>query len=175
MEVQASNKAFLNFYKYSPISLTFDLATNISLGSVSGQPWQTMTTLIRTTTGVIYKLPGATTFTFVETKTYSWATSSPTFNTNGKTVGTVSLGNLVLVQTRDNPITYSSSETNPPTIVGFMNNDYVYQVTWTSNELLVSNSIAMPCLPAVAAVTAITWCTEMFITLAPQLFDVGVN
>lgn len=33
----------------------------------------------------------------------------------------------------------------------------------------------MPCLPTVAAVSAITWCTEMFITLAPQLFDVGIN
>jgi hypothetical protein len=39
MEVQASDKAFLIFYKYSPISLTFDLAKNISLGSVAGQPW----------------------------------------------------------------------------------------------------------------------------------------
>ena len=48
-------------------------------------------------------------------------------------------------------------------------------MTWTSNQLLVSNSIAMPCTPAVTAVTAITWCTNMFITLAPYLFDVGIN
>lgn len=119
MEVQASNKAFLNFYKYSTISLTFDHVKNISLGSVAGQSWQTKTTLIRTVDGVIYKLPTATAFTYVETKTYSWASSSPTFNINGKTLIPVNFENLVLLQTRDNPITYDSAETVAPNIVGF--------------------------------------------------------
>lgn len=62
----------------------------------TGTGWRTKTTLIRTTDGILYKLPGDTTFTYVETKTYTYATRSVSLNTNGKTVGTVDVANLVL-------------------------------------------------------------------------------
>jgi len=42
-------------------------------------------------------MAGASTFTYVETKTYTWVASTVTLNTNGKTIGASSLPNLVLI------------------------------------------------------------------------------
>ncbi len=81
--------------------------------------------MVRTTDGILYSWPGDTTFNYVETKTYTFVKSSVNLNTNGFAVGTVDVANLVLRQTRDDPITYDSAETTHPTILGWMNNDYI--------------------------------------------------
>ena len=81
----------------------------------------------------------------------------------GTPLSATNLQKLVLVQQRDNPITYTSAETTPPNIVGFFDNNYVMQVSYTGGTLVVTSSIAMPCLSTLPA--AVTWCTPMFITM----------
>ena len=134
--------------------------------------WQTTTSLIRTTTGVIFKGASDTTITHYSTTTF--AATTLTLDTNGMTVGTSSLANLVLMQQRDDPTTYSTSETAPPTIVGFMNNNYVMQLSYTGTTLQVTSSISIPCQTtqtACIASTSALWLTS----LSSQWFDVGAT
>jgi len=70
--------------------------------------------LIRTTTGAIYKGANSATITHYKVTDYSWTATTLTLVTTGFTVGTSSLTNLVIKQTRDDPINYNSAETSPP-------------------------------------------------------------
>merc|ERR1712183_739162 len=84
------------------------------------------------------------------------------------------MGNaLVLRQTRDDWINYDSTATTIPTIVGFMNDDYVFVFDYASSTLTASNSIAMPCNTDQVSAGCTT--DRAFITLKPEYFDIGIN
>lgn len=81
---------------------------------------------------------------------------------------------MIYRQRRDDWTTYDSAETAEPQIIAWMNNDYVFLVTWdsASTELVVSDSIAMPCNTDQLG----AGCTDRaFITLAPEWIDIGYN
>lgn len=84
--------------------------------------------LIRSTTGVIFKDSASATITHYKTSDYSWtaATVSIDYSSFSAYMGTINWSSLVLKQTRDDPLNYLSTETAPPNIIGFMNNDYIY-------------------------------------------------
>lgn len=84
---------------------------------------------------------------YYATSDYSYTSTAVTVSWDSVTdyTGTVDLSQLILRQTRDDWINYSTSETTIPTIVGWMNDDYVFTFTYDSYVLTASTSIAMPC------------------------------
>lgn len=87
-----------------------------------------MTVLIRSTTGVIFKASASATITHYTTLDYSWTAAAVSIDSSAfsSSLGTVSWSSLYLKQTRDDFLNYLATETAPPTIIGFMNNDYIY-------------------------------------------------
>ena len=81
---------------------------------------------------------------------------------------------MIYRQRRDDWTTYDLAETVEPQIIGWMNNDYVFLVSYDSSvpELVITNSIAMPC--NTNQLTA--GCEDRaFITLEPEWIDIGYN
>jgi hypothetical protein len=187
--VDKDNNGYLKFYQWNTIANFFELkqTTQAPSGTTENSDWQTKTSLIRTLDGVILKQAGIATLTYYETLTYTWASSTVTVDwaTMASYTGTVDLANLILRQRRDSWETYSTTETDVPNIVGWMNNDYVFQFTYAASVLTASNSIAIPCntnqpLSIVNAdnanLAADLGCTfRTYITVQPEWFDVGVN
>jgi len=173
--VDESNVGSLLFYKWNTISNFFELKQTTQVVSTVASDWKTMTSLIRTTDGVIFKESSQSTLKFFQTSDYTYTQSTVTvdWGTMSSYTGTVDLANLVLKQHRDEWLTYSTSETDVPTVVGFMNNDYVFRFTYATLVLTAADSIAMPC--NANQVTAGCNTERAFITLQPEWFDIGTN
>ncbi len=90
----STNVGWLYFYTFTNITMEFTNSQKILVDASVATGWQTSTSLIRTTTGVIFKGASDTVITHYSTTTFAAATL--TLDTNGKTVGTFSLVNLVL-------------------------------------------------------------------------------
>lgn len=138
--------------------------------------WENDVTLIRNIDGVIFKENGVSDIYFYETLTYTWARSTVTVDwaTMSSYTGTVSLTNLLFKQKRDEWLTYTTGETEAPTIMGWMNNDYIFRFTYAGGVLTCVDSIAVPCntnqLTAGCGGTSRFWSR-----VYSMYFDIGVN
>lgn len=117
-----------------------------AVGSTVAAGWENWTTLIRTTDGVIFKENGVADISYIETLTHTWAVSAVTTDLSGLSkTGTVSATSLVFKQRNDNWIDYSSAADATPAIIAYMNNDFVFQVTYAATVLTFDRAINMPC------------------------------
>lgn len=115
--VDSANTGYLQFYKWNSISNFFELQSTVQASaSTVLSNWQTTTSLLRTTDGVIFSEGGVATIYYYETLTYTWARSTVTVSWGTMTsyTGSISLVDLVLRQARDNWQTYSTAETTIP-------------------------------------------------------------
>jgi len=69
--VDSSNVGWLYFYIWNSVSNFFEFKTRISVDSVAASDWQLNTSLIRTTTGVIFKAASDSNVYFYKTIDYS--------------------------------------------------------------------------------------------------------
>lgn len=101
------------------------------VAAVTGD-WQSETSLIRTIEGVIFKENGVAGIKHFLTLDYSWTESTLTFDSAAFALytGTVDLSLLILRQQRDVWTTYDPAETVEPTIIGWMNNDYIFVLSY---------------------------------------------
>lgn len=173
--VDSASAGWLYFYRFNAISNFFELKSTSQVVTTVASGWETKTSLVRTTTGVIFKASGQSTIYHYTVTDYAYTQSTVTTSqgTISAYMGTVSWNDLVLIQRRDDPYTYSTAETANPTIYGFMNNDYVVQYDYASSTLTATASIAMPC--NTNQVSAGCANERMWITLQREWIDVGTN
>jgi hypothetical protein len=113
--VDSANTGYLQFYKWNSISNFFELQSTVQASaSTVLSNWQTTTSLLRTTDGVIFSEGGVATIYYYETYTWARSTVTVSWGTMTSYTGTISLVDLVLRQARDNWQTYSTAETTIP-------------------------------------------------------------
>lgn len=173
--VDSSSAGWLYFYKWNSVSNYFELDTRVNVVSATATGWETETTLIRTIDGVIFKESSQSDIYYYETLTYTWTATLLTMNYASFTayMGTIDWTSFIMRQTRDEPLTYDTAETEAPRFVGFMNDDYIYVLSYAASVLTVTDSIAMPCNTNQVSAGCDT--DRAFITLSPTYFDIGIN
>lgn len=125
----------------------------------------------------MFKENAVATMYYYKTSDSSWTRTACTISTGtmGSYLGTVDYTKFILKQTRDDWLNYNSAETAAPTMIAWMNNDYVFKGTFDSATKVwtITDSIAMPC--TANQVTAGCANERAFITLEPEHIDVGIN
>jgi hypothetical protein len=174
--VDEFDAGWLYFYVWNSNSNFFELDTRVNVVTTVTTDWENETSLIRSIEGGIFKENGVTGIKHFMTSDLSWTESTLTFDYSSFTsyTGTVDESILILRQRRDDWLTYDSTETAEPTIIGWMNDDYVFVMTYQTTTLQVDNSIAMPC--NTDQITA--GCPDAdraFIVLKPEWIDIGTN
>lgn len=145
----------------------WEFRTRIQVDSAVASGWELDTSLVRAIDGVIFKAAGDSTITHYLTTDYSWTATTITVDSSAFTgsLGAINWAGLYLRQTRDDPLNYDPAEAAHPTIVGWMNDDFIFVFTYDSGTLTMTNSIAVPCSSTQVAAGCDT--ERAFITLLP--------